>query len=231
MVAADVFEGFRFGERCNRVGGQAPIGESFDPFADEVWGFFSQPVLFSFWQRAGLGVDGNERTQSGKGSACLMVAAERDFEPAFRGKLDGALKAFGPQLPQDIAIAFVMGKHWFIRSGVWQQASGDAVVVIHDKPQDSVGVIEVFKDGLMFAVARCAPDMRHPAAGWDHLRRNDDASEEAVQFFKQHRFFVLTPDLEQNLVQLVERALCRSGHAISLPKSPPNSMAAVRQCD
>ena len=101
---------------------------------------------------------------------------------------------------------------------ILHQRSRDIVVMFHDETENALDMVKVFEDWLLIC-AVSVPDDWKPIAGLDQLGTDQQAGDEAVNFFEQHR---LLAKGKQCLVKLLD-ATRQAGHGHS------SSMAAVRE--
>ena len=118
--------------------------------------------------------------------ACGLDFGSGERAPDVGLELDGLLEALDPEFPHHLIVAGVDGKHWGIALRALEEFARHIVVVGHHQTHEPIDVSEVLEHGLGL-IALAVPDPWQPSAGRDHLRADDEARDEAIQFLNQHR--------------------------------------------
>ncbi len=130
-----------------------------------------------------------------------------------RAKLHRLFEAFDPQLPKHIAVAIIDGEVRRIGPGPLEKPFREIIVVRHDEREHFVQVIHRVEGGRRLLV-RLAPDDRQPFARRDHLRTNEHAGDEPIEFFQHHG---LLAHVEEGVFKLPKMAR-RLPHEASISK-------------
>jgi hypothetical protein len=140
-----------------------------------------------FLREAGIAtIDIGEREKAGDRLRRFGVRREQP-SPSCGAKFDRLLEAGDPEFPEDFVMSLVDGEQRTIVIGPLHQRSGDIVVMLHHETENSVEMVDVVEGRGVFLLA--SPDDRQLFAWLDELRADDQAGDEAVQLFEQHRCF------------------------------------------